>query len=443
MTQRAEAAPRTLLEQLMRQRYWTDADLERAFTNAAREIHVSAGTAERTVRRWRTGEVFPTSPATRQVLERIFGHPTRELFGPPATHHASADAIDTPGSVHDMVIAAAGDARHISVWMESTSAGSESVAMYRDALTAASADFLSAPAAEVFTAVSRLRGELFGDIEKRRHHARNARELLVLLGMTSVVLAHASHLLGHPSEGMTQARLARQCADDTDHVELGAWACGTQALIAECTGRLRDALAHVRIARERLARSRVPGSAAGRLASYEARIAARLTGDSDVVRAALVASNDAREALRGYTEIADLDDIGGILQFPEPKAEMYAGQVNGLTEHFAAAERHAQAAIDSYLSGSAEQCSYGDIALARIDIASARLASRDLDGVRDALAGVFALPTPLRTEHLRSPLGALAAALATPRYRGVVMASDLRESIRSFVPLSPPGLGST
>ena len=161
------------------------------------------------------------------------------------------------------------------------------------------------------------------------------------------------------------------------------------------------------------------------------------------MRAALVASNDAREALRGYTEIADLDDIGGILQFPEPKAEMYAGQVNGLTEHFAAAERHAQAAIDSYLSGSAEQCSYGDIALARIDIASARLASRDLDGVRDALAGVFALPTPLRTEHLRSPLGALAAALATPRYRGVVMASDLRESIRSFVPLSPPGLGST
>lgn len=439
---RDEAIPRTLLEQLMRQRYWTDKDFEREFTLTADELRVSAGTAERTVRRWRAGEAVPTAPSTHQVLKHMFGRPVRELFGPPDTGSDSADNQvndhrNAAGSVHEMVKAAAGDARRISAWMETTGAGSDAIAMYRDALVAASAAFLHRPVAEVFGDLARLRQELFADVEARRRHPRHARELLTLLGMTSVVLAHASHLLGHPSEGMTQARLARQCADDTDHVELGAWACGTQALLAESAGRLREALGHVRTARQRLARSRQPGSAAVRLASYEARIAARLTGDTDVVRAALVASEQAREALRAAQDIADLDDIGGILQFPEPKAEMYAGQVHSLTGHPVTAERHAQAAIDSYLSGQPEQLSYGDVALARIDIASARLATRDLDGVRDALSGVFALPAELRTEHLRPPLAALATALAAPPYRATVAAGDIRNSIRAFAPAPP------
>jgi len=436
-TRRDEATPRTLLEQLMWQRYWTDKDLERAFTDTARELRVSVGTAERTIRRWRAGEATPTSPATCKILEQVLGRPVRELFGPPASGPDAARDLShgrhgTATSVREMVKAAASDARRISAWMESTSTGSEAVQMYRDALIAVSAEFLHRPVAEVFGDLAELRRELFGDVETRRHHPRHTRELLTLLGMTSVVLAHASHLLGHPNEGMTQARLARLCADDVDHVPLGAWACGTQALLAEGTGRLREALGHVRTARQRLARCRTPGTAAVRLASYEARIAARLSGDTDVVRAALTASEQAREALRGCHDIADLDDIGGILQFPGPKAEMYAGQVHSLTGHPAIAETHAQAAIDSYLSGQPAQLSYGDIALARIDIASARLTTRDLDGVRDALHDVFALPAALRTEHLRPPLVALATALAAPPYRTVVVASDIRESIRAF-----------
>lgn len=436
---RDDATPRTLLEQLMWQRYWTDKDLERVFIETARELRVSVGTADRTVRRWRAGEVTPTSPATHNVLERMFGHPVRELFGPPVsgldgTGGLSNGARTTASSVREMVKAAAGDARRISAWMEATSAGSDALQMYRDALVAASADFLHRPVAEVFGDLAELRRELFSDVEARRHHSRHTRDLLTLLGMTSVVLAHASHLLGHPNEGMTQARLARLCADDADHIELGAWACGTQALVAEGAGRLREALGHVRNARQRLARSRTPGSAAIRLASYEARIAARLTGDTDIVRMALAASEQAREALLGCHDTGDLDDIGGILQFPDPKAEMYAGQVHSLTGYPVAAEQHAQAAINGYLSGQPEQLSYGDIALARIDIASARLATRDLDGVRDALSGVFALPAALRTEHLRPPLAALATALATPAYRTVVAAGDIRESIRAFAP---------
>ncbi|HEX5402057.1 MAG TPA: hypothetical protein VFX16_07115 [Pseudonocardiaceae bacterium] len=387
----------------------------------------------------RTLTVEQLRPATVRLLEKFFESSIDELLAPPAGVPSPILAT----SVRGMTRAAASDARRISAWMESTSTSSGAVQIYRDALIVASGDFLNRPIAEVFDDLTGLRREMFGDIEAHRHHPRHVRELLTLVGMASVVMAHASHLLGYPDVGMTQARLAQLCAADADHVELGAWACGTQALLAEGTGRLRDALTHVRTACERLARSRTPGTAAVRLASYEARIVARLSSDTKVVRAALTASERAREALRGSSDVADLDDIGGILQFPEPKAEMYAGQVFSLIGHPAMAESHARAAIDSYLSGEPEQRSYGDIALARIDIAVARLAVHDLDGVEDALTDVFALPVVLRTEHLRPPLAALATALEAPPYRTVVVANDIRESIRAFATTPRRELDST
>jgi tetratricopeptide (TPR) repeat protein len=340
--------------------------------------------------------------------------------------------IATATMVRRMVRTSAHDARQINSWMETTSAGSHAIQMYRDCLKASSVDFLHRPAAEVFDDLDELRRELFGDIEARRHHPRYDRELLTLLGMTSVVLAHASHLLGHPNEGMTQTRLALQCADEAGHVELGAWACGTQALIAEGKGNLREAIAHIRKALQQLERSRTPGSAAVRLASYEARIAARLSADTDTVQRALASAAQAQDVFRGASDVADLDDIGGILEFPEPKAAMYAGQVYTLIGRPKLAEQHAQTAIDNYLSREPEQRSYGDIALAHIDIAAARLTARDLAGVGDALVPVFTLPMALRTEHLRPPLTALATTLTSEPCRAAVGVTELREKITAF-----------
>lgn len=368
------------------------------------------------------------------------GRLPRTTGSPSTSRDVVKDTSMRSATARGMVKTSAHDARWISTWMETTSAGSHAIQMYQDCLKASSSDFLHRPVVEVFGDLDELRRELFSDIEANRHHPRHDRELLALLGMTSVVLAHASHLLGYPNEGMTQARLALQCADEVDHVELGAWACGTQALIAEGKGNLREAIEHVRKARRQLERSRVPGSAAVRLASYEARIAARLSADTDIVQHALTSAEQARDALRRTSEVADLDDVGGILEFPAAKAAMYAGQVYTLMGQPKLAEQHAQTAIDNYLSGAPERRSYGDIALARIDIAAARLTAHDIEGVDDALVPVFILPMPLRTEHLRPPLAALVTTLKSEPCRTAVGVSELREKIRTFAvaPRVPP-----
>ncbi|WP_168211393.1 helix-turn-helix domain-containing protein [Actinosynnema sp. ALI-1.44] len=330
-----------------------------------------------------------------------------------ASSRGTATATETDSiTTRKMVRASAQDARWISSWMAATNAGAHAIQMYRDCLKASSADFLHRPAAEVFSDLDNIRRELFSDIEARRHHPRHDHELLMLLGMTSVVLAHASHLLGHPNEGMTQTRLALQCAEQIDHVELGAWAYGTQALIAEGRGNLHEAISHVRRARQHLARSRIPGSA--------------------TTQCSLATVEQAQEVLRQTNEVADLDDIGGILEFPAPKASMYAGQVHTLINQPQLAEQHAQSAIDSYLSGEPELRSYGDIALARIDIATARLTARDLTGVHDALTPVFSLPVALRTEHLRPSLTALATALTSKSGKTSVGAIELQQKITAF-----------
>lgn len=124
-----------------------------------------------------------------------------------------------------------------------------------------------------------LRAEIFDDLEQCRRRGAAQTQLLRLLGITSAALAHACHLLGRPDESMAQARLARQCADEIGHIELGAWACGTLALLAEGAGRVDDGVGYIRESQDRLQRSPVPGSAAVRLACYEARILARRRGD--------------------------------------------------------------------------------------------------------------------------------------------------------------------
>jgi hypothetical protein len=260
--------------------------------------------------------------------------------------------------------------------------------------------------------------------------------LYALTVMTCVVLAHASHVLGHGPAGMTHAQLARLCAEEAGHVELQAWALGTQALLAEAASHPRDALRYLRAASDELARSRVPGTAAVRLASYEARLAARV-GQQEQARAALRVAEDSRQRAHNSGEIADLDDVGGILSFPDAKQEFFAAEANLHLGRHDLAEQAALAAIGSYTSGPPDQLSYGDVALAQLDVATARLAASDLDGVFEAIQPVLALPAELRIEPLRGPLTTLAASLGHQRYISSHLATDVRAAIETYA-VGPP-----
>ncbi|MEV6602784.1 hypothetical protein [Kutzneria sp. NPDC051319] len=334
------------------------------------------------------------------------------------------------GALDHLVQAAAEQSRDFAVWTESSEVGRTTMDMYRSQLGELSGLFLREPAAVLFPRLVELRTTMLGHLyaHQRLHRSR---DLYALTGMACVVLAHASHVLGDRSSGITHAQLAQLCAQEADHVELQAWALGTQALLAEAANRPLEALRHLRDASEELARSRVPGTAAVRLASYEARLAARV-GQHERARAALATAEHHRERVGTTYEVADLDDIGGILSFPDAKQEFFAAESNLLLGHYDSAERDALAAIDSYTGGPPERSSYGDLALARIDVAAARLATNDLDGTREALQPVLTLPANLRIEPLRSPLSTLASALTQHRFHGSHLATTVRAAIDSY-----------
>ena len=342
------------------------------------------------------------------------------------TGHRDAPPVPDCQDLDSLVLAAADQSRAFAAWTESGELGSTTMDIDRSELSELSGLFLHQPAAAVFPRLVRLRSTLLGHLYEHQP-LRRSRDLYVLTGMACLVLAHASHVLGHRSSGVTHVQLAQLCAQEADHVELHAWALGTHALLAEAANHPKDALRYLRAASDKLAHSRLPGTAAVRLASYEARLAARV-GQRERALAALAAANDARET--GITtEIADLDDIGGILSFPDVKHEFFSAEANLLLGRHDLAERDALAVITSYTSGPPEQRSYGDLTLAWLDVATVRLAMNDLDGMRDAIQPVLSLPADLRIAPLRDPLATLASTLAEHRYRDSRLARDVRATI--------------
>jgi hypothetical protein len=137
----------------------------------------------------------------------------------------------------------------------------------------------------------------------------------------------------------------------------------------------------------------------------------------------------ARDVVGGPDELGEL---GGILTFPEAKQLYYAGSTLSLVGRHADAERAARDAIALYVAGSYADRSYGDEALARVDVAAARLADDDLDGVRESLAPVLALPADQRIRQIGDGLSRVQRALALPRYARAVPSIELSESISGF-----------
>jgi hypothetical protein len=84
------------------------------------------------------------------------------------------------------------------------------------------------------------------------------------------------------------------------------------------------------------------------------------------------------------------------------------------------------------VAGSPADRSYGDEALARVDVAAARLADDDLDGVRESLAPVLALPADQRIRQIGDGLSRVQRALALPRYARAAPSIELAESISGF-----------
>lgn len=426
--------PRTLLEQLVWQRDKTYEEQVAEFDAVARRMHESATMSVRHLQRLAAGEKVANraTPSTRRVMREMYGHPLDALLGPASWHLPAPTAPperrdDDP---HDLTAVAARVSLDFAGWAETDHVSPSYVEHVSYELARIVVDYVSTPALPLVKDLVELRDTAF-TLLRDRPNPRQSRELFFMAGTTCLLLAHASQNLGDAAAAMAQARTAWSCAEQADHNGLRAWVRGTQALIAEGSNRHREAVTFAQAGQ----RYAVTADSRVRLAAIEARALGRL-GNAAAAVAAIDRAHAARELPEGRDELSEL---GGLLTFPVAKQLYYAGGTYVLISNHADAERMARDAIRMYETGPTELRSYGDEALARVDLASVRLARGDVDGATDALVDVFVLPPALRIRQLCDGLVRLRAALQLPRYRGAHNARDLVAEVEHFSTRSPSG----
>ncbi|WP_406239945.1 hypothetical protein [Nocardia sp. NBC_01009] len=258
---------------------------------------------------------------------------------------------------------------------------------------------------------------------------RQARELLFLAGVTIELLAQITSNLGNPFSAMQHALAAESLATQAGHDGLRAWTLGTQALIAEWNADPGSAIEIVR----RASQWSPAGEHQIRLAALEARCAARL-GRRDEALTAVARALAAAEATPNSDEVVA---FGGSLQFPT-KLAYYLGTTYRLIGEPADAEQWAQQAVDGYTRGPDKDRSYGDEALARADIAIVRITNRAVEGAREILAPVFALPPGQHIHPVAEGLRAVDNSLRATDDAKALIARTLSEEIAMFTTAQLP-----
>jgi transcriptional regulator with XRE-family HTH domain len=282
-----------------------------------------------------------------------------------------------------------------------TNVGEETLDHLRWEVSRLAVAYVHADLDAVFADLVVTRDAIFGLLEGRQR-PRHTRDLYFLAGATCLLLAHASQNLGDERAALAQLRCSWTCIDQADHPELRTWAQGTAALIAEWSARPAKAVSLAAAALDG-----ATGAGRVRLIAIQARAAARV-GDHATVRSTTAALQELIDVPDG----GDLGDLGGLLTFPTAKRHYYLGGAFGLTGAHDLARVHAGRAVELYRIGPQEARSYGDEALARLDITTASVLDGDVGGARAALAPVLDLPAARRIRQLDNAMAATASTIA-------------------------------
>ena len=292
------------------------------------------------------------------------------------------------------------------------------------------------PVYPIFVEVRALRNRAFEKIEGRQFPDQT-RDLYLATGLLCGILANASFDLGRLDAAETQARTAFLCAELAGSNWLRAWVRGTQSLIAYWDDRPRAAAELAASGRSYAAET---GTAMVRLAAIEARAYGRMR-DASGLDTALGLAADARDDVTGE------DDPGGMMTFPEAKQSFYAATARlwlGGVEAAAQADRDAEYAVGAYEQDPPEQRRLGELNLARLDLAAARLAIGQIEGTAEQVRTVLEVCARRPTDSVTRRLRQVSAVLDQPRYRNNQIAGDLVDEISAFVNRAPvPALPRT
>ncbi|MFD8494970.1 hypothetical protein [Amycolatopsis sp. NPDC059657] len=334
-----------------------------------------------------------------------------------------------PDVLHRLAGSAADESLSFAEQATELMTGDEQVDHLRWELSRIAVDYVHAPLSSIFRDLVETRDELFGLLAHRQRPQRS-RNLYFLGGLSCLLLAHASQNVGNQRAALVQLRTAWTCAEVANDDALRAWSRGTAALVNEWTSHQGTA---VELATEG-ARFRSSRQSRIRLAAIEARAAARM-GDRKVSLDAIAQIQAARG---GPSDQDDVTAFGGLLSFPEAKGQYYLGSTFGLLGEHEKAEQYAQSAIAAYETGPPAERSYGDEALARLDIVNSRIARGDFDGATAAITPVLELPAERRIRQLHTAVNRTSGLLEQSRAPGATaLLGQLAEYQRTGVSALP------
>jgi hypothetical protein len=440
------------LRVLLAGRHWLQYEtFRRRFEAAAQDLALREGdlrlgrltVGERQYHRWVYGGLagHPRPDACR-VLEHLTGRPVAELFamtpaGSQDPQPAGTPAVRTPviqrpvavQSDEDVVMAAARESADFAAFAEGSNVGPHTLDQLRADIERIVLTYPNRPVLPIFAEVREVRNRAFELLEGHQPPAYT-RDLYLTAGLLCGILANASLDLGRLPAAETQARTAFLCAELAGHNGLRCWVRGMQSLIAYWDDRPRDAAALARDGWEYVPEA---GTARVRVASLEARAQGRLQQE-EAAQDALRRAEHAREQVRGP------DEPGGMLSFPVARQLFYASTADlwlGGEQRYQLAEREAAEAVRLFEDEPPEQRRLGELCLARLDLATARLARADLEGSADQTREVMRAAARRRTEPVTRRLRQLASRIELPPYGRSPAALGIREEILSFTTPTP------
>jgi tetratricopeptide (TPR) repeat protein len=430
----------TLLALLVTNDERTHEEIIAGYEACARAHDEDATLSPRTFRRWLSGEVqTQPRPAQRRVARHYWGHSMHELLAPaPAaaatTSHEppTADVVPrerNPFSTFDrQVTMAARRAAHFTALAEAGNLGPETFEQLRDDVSRLANAYISQPVVAIIGDLVETQDSIFTLLEGRQKPGQS-RDLYLLAGVVSGLIAKTSHDLARYHEAMTQARSVFVCADNAGHDGLRSFARALQSLVAYWAGRPQEAVRYAQAGAE-LA-TNVTGTLRAWLPALEARAWAQL-GDAGEATQAV----ERAQAARDRVAPDDLDAIGGLLTFPRAKQHYYAaGAFVHVEGGSGRAEDEATKALSLYDRESPEVRAFSDEAGSRAELALARVHRGQLEGAGEALSPVLDLPPERRIGGIVTSAARVHEALRSPQHAASPVARLLREEIETFCQL--------
>lgn len=427
--------PRTRLAQVLAERCMTVDKFRAEF-----ETVTGMALSERQAYRWIAGDLKTLPyPAAQQGLQSMFGEPAPRLLGSPyglpvpnayaqtavvlaPTNGRGAERTDWEGQLITM---SAERARNFLSRAEVSNVGPETMDQLTDDVRRVTSIYTQKPLTELLGDLISVQERAFSLLEGRQKPSQT-RQLYFLAGVTSSLMAKASHDFGAPHDAMTHARTAFVCADNADHNGLRAYIRGIQSLVAYWAGRPMDAVRFAESGREAAERS--AGTSSAWLASSEARAWAALH-NSEMANAAIVRATELRDGVK----LDELDEFGGICTFSRPRQLYYVADALAWVcdEQAQEGERAALAAVSAYDVAPAHERAFGDEAGARTDLAIARISLGQLDGAMEALEPVLSLPPTQRINGIISSVNHVHSVLTTA-VDDIRARSEMQQSIEVF-----------